>query len=99
MTQLVTHLLRLLDNGQGLILPIDFSTFKGNYLWHTCKYRVLWNSLRPIKVLLALPEFWDQQYASTPFRTNKHSLQLIGSSAGVRHNVPPIDDNYKQPVF
>lgn len=39
------------------------------------------------KGFFAIPEFWSQQYASTPF-INQQTFITIGSSAGVRHNMP-----------
>lgn len=83
----------------GAYTSIDFSTFKGNYLWHTdANTKAAMEFLKANKGIITLPEFWDQQYASTPF-VNQQTFITIGSSAGVRYNVPPIDTTTNQPVF
>lgn len=78
---------------------IDFGTFKGQYLWRTsAATKVAMEFLKTNNGIITLPEYWDQQYASTPF-TNQQTFITIGSSAGIRYNVPPEDPTTKQPLF
>jgi multiple sugar transport system substrate-binding protein len=75
----------------GAYTGIDFATFKGQYLWRDNVQTIAaMNFLKDNKAIITLPEFWNQQYASTPF-VNQQTFVTIGSSAGVRYNVPAID--------
>ena len=73
----------------GAYTSINFNTMRGNYLWHTNPNTFsAMQFLKDNSNILTLPNFWDQQYASTPF-VNEQVYITIGSSAGVRYNVPP----------
>jgi len=83
----------------GAYTGIDFATFRGQYLWNNnVNTTAAMNFLKTNSGTLTLPEFWDQQYASTPF-VAQQTFVTIGSSAGVRYNVPPTDPTTGQPVF
>jgi len=83
----------------GAYTSLNYSTFQGNYLWvDNVNTTAAMNFLKTNKSILTLPEFWDQQYASTPF-VNQQTFVTIGSSAGVRYNVPAIDGSTGLPLF
>ncbi len=83
----------------GAYTGIDFQTFRGQYLWNdNTNTTAAMNFLKTNNTILTLPEFWDQQYASTPF-VNQQTFVTIGSSAGVRYNVPASDPTTHLPVF
>ena len=83
----------------GGYTAINFQTFKGEYLWlNNANTTAAMQFLKDNKSVITLPEFWDQQYASTPF-VNQQTFVTIGSSAGVRYNVPATDPTTKQPIF
>lgn len=84
---------------EGAYTAINFSTFKGEYLWvNNANTTAAMQFLKDNKAVITLPEFWDQQYASTPF-VNQQTFVTIGSSAGVRYNVPATDPTTQQPLF
>jgi ABC-type glycerol-3-phosphate transport system substrate-binding protein len=83
----------------GAYTGINFETFQGQYLWVDNANTIsAMNFLKTNNDIITLPEFWDQQYASTPF-VNQQTFVTIGSSAGIRYNVPPIDPTTEEPVF
>ena len=83
----------------GGYTAINFQTFKGEYLWRdNANTTAAMQFLKDNKSIITLPEFWDQQYASTPF-VNQQTFVTIGSSAGVRYNVPATDPTTQQPIF
>ena len=72
----------------GAYTSIDFSTFLGNLLWNkNANTFAAMQFLKDNKTAITLPEFWDQDYASTPF-VNQQTFITIGSTAGVTYNVP-----------
>ena len=84
---------------EGGYTALNYSTFKGEYLWvNNANTTAAMQFLKDNKAVITLPEFWDQQYASTPF-VNQQTFVTIGSSAGVRYNVPSSDPTTGQPVF
>jgi ABC-type glycerol-3-phosphate transport system substrate-binding protein len=84
---------------EGGYTALNFQTFKGEYLWvNNANTTAAMQFLKDNKSIITLPEFWDQQYASTPF-VNQQTFVTIGSSAGVRYNVPSSDPTTGQPVF
>jgi ABC-type glycerol-3-phosphate transport system substrate-binding protein len=84
---------------EGGYTALNYSTFKGEYLWvNNANTTAAMQFLKDNKSIITLPEFWDQQYASTPF-VNQQTFVTIGSSAGVRYNVPSSDPTTGQPVF
>jgi multiple sugar transport system substrate-binding protein len=83
----------------GAYTSINFSTFQGQYLWNTnANTTAAMQFLKDNNDVITLPEYWDQQYASTPF-VNQQTFVTIGSSAGVRYNVPAIDPTTSEPIF
>ncbi|PKK97642.1 MAG: hypothetical protein CVV58_00125 [Tenericutes bacterium HGW-Tenericutes-3] len=83
----------------GAYTGIDYATFRGQYLWNNnANTTAAMQFLKDNKAIITLPEFWDQQYASTPF-VNQQTFVTIGSSAGVRYNVPATDPSTGNPVF
>lgn len=84
---------------EGGYTALNYQTFKGEYLWvNNANTTAAMQFLKDNKSVITLPEFWDQQYASTPF-VNQQTFVTIGSSAGIRYNVPPSDPTTGQPVF
>ncbi|MDX9807465.1 MAG: extracellular solute-binding protein [Acholeplasma sp.] len=84
---------------EGGYTALNYSTFKGEYLWvNNTNTTAAMQFLKDNKAVITLPEFWDQQYASTPF-VNQQTFVTIGSSAGVRYNVPSSDPTTGEPVF
>lgn len=84
---------------EGAYTSLNYTTFKGEYLWvNNANTTAAMQFLKDNKSVITLPEFWDQQYASTPF-VNQQTFVTIGSSAGVRYNVPSSDPTTGQPVF
>ncbi|HBG33499.1 MAG TPA: hypothetical protein DDW82_07325 [Acholeplasmataceae bacterium] len=83
----------------GAYTSINFSTFQGQYLWrNNPNTTAAMQFLKDNKQVITLPEFWDQQYASTPF-VNQQTFVTIGSSAGVRYNVPATNPSTGSPLF
>jgi len=83
----------------GAYTGIDYETFAGQYLWQNNDQTLTAMAfLRDHNDVITLPEFWNQQYASTPF-VNQQTFVTIGSSAGVRYNVPAIDPTTEEPIF
>ena len=83
----------------GAYTSINFSTFQGQYLWNNnTNTTAAMQFLKDNKGVITLPEYWDQAYASTPF-VNQQTFVTIGSSAGVRYNVPAIDPTTSLPIF
>jgi multiple sugar transport system substrate-binding protein len=83
----------------GAYTGINFTTFKGQYLWRDNVQTIAaMNFLKTNSSIITLPEFWNQQYASTPF-VNQQTFVTIGSSAGIRYNVPATDPTTGQPLF
>ena len=72
----------------GSYTGIDFETRDGQYLWNddantTAAMQFLFDNRDD----LTLPEFWGQDYASTPF-VNQQVFVTFGSTAGIRYNIP-----------
>jgi ABC-type glycerol-3-phosphate transport system substrate-binding protein len=83
----------------GAYTGINFTNFSGQYLWRDNTQTIAaMTFLKNNKSVITLPEFWNQQYASVPF-VNQQTFVTIGSSAGVRYNVPAIDPTTGKPVF
>lgn len=84
---------------EGGYTALNYQTFKGEYLWvNNTNTTAAMQFLKDNKSIITLPEFWDQQYASVPF-VNQQTFVTIGSSAGVRYNVPSSDPTTGEPVF
>ncbi len=74
----------------GAYTGINFSNFQGQYLWRdNANTTAAMNFLKTNKNVITLPEYWQQQYASTPF-VNQQTMVTIGSSAGVTYNIPGV---------
>ncbi len=72
----------------GAYTEMNYATFEGEFLWHDdAQTFAAMQFLKDNKESITLPEFWDQNYASTPF-VNQQTFITIGSSAGVKYNVP-----------
>jgi len=83
----------------GAYTSINFSTFQGQYLWrNNPNTTAAMQFLKDNNDVITLPEYWDQQYASTPF-VNQQTFVTIGSSAGVRYNVPATNPSTGSPLF
>jgi len=83
----------------GAYTGIDFTTFRGLYLWNNnANTTAAMQFLKDHNDIITLPEYWDQQYASTPF-INQQTYLTVGSSAGIRYNVPATDPSTGLPVF
>jgi multiple sugar transport system substrate-binding protein len=83
----------------GEYTGISFNDFTGQYLWRDNENTILaMTFLKDNTSILTLPEYWDQQYASTPF-VNQQTFVTIGSSAGIRYNIPATDPTTGEPLF
>ncbi|MBU1092859.1 MAG: extracellular solute-binding protein [Firmicutes bacterium] len=83
----------------GAYTGIDYTNFSGQYLWNdNVQTTAAMQFLKDNSDVITLPEYWNQQYASTPF-INQQTFVTIGSSAGVRYNVPATDPTTEQPIF
>jgi ABC-type glycerol-3-phosphate transport system substrate-binding protein len=83
----------------GAYTGMNYQTFAGQYLWVGNQNTLnAMTFLANNKTLLTIPEYWGQQYASVPF-VNQQTFVTIGSSAGVRYNIPAVDPTTQQPVF
>ena len=83
----------------GAYTGINYQTFSGQYLWVGNENTIAaMTFLHTNKDLLTIPEYWGQNYASVPF-VNQQTFITIGSSAGIRYNIPPTDPTTQQPVF
>jgi multiple sugar transport system substrate-binding protein len=72
----------------GTYTSINFENRRGILEWNqNANTFAAMTFLKNNKDLLVLPNFWDENYASVPFR-NQRVFVTIGSSAGVRHNIP-----------
>lgn len=72
----------------GAYTALNFSTFEGEFLWHeNANTFAAMTFLKNNNSVITLPEFWDQDYASTPF-VNQQTFITVGSSAGVTYNIP-----------
>lgn len=83
----------------GAYTSINYQTFSGQYLWvNNANTFAAMTFLNNNKNILTIPEYWGQQYASVPF-VNQQTFVTIGSSAGVRYNIPATDPTTQEPVF
>ena len=83
----------------GAYTGINYQTFSGQYLWVGNENTLAaMTFLHTHKDLLTIPEYWGQQYASVPF-VNQQTFVTIGSSAGIRYNIPATDPTTGNPVF
>ena len=83
----------------GEYTGINFNDFTGQYLWRDNANTILaMTFLKDNNSIMTLPEYWDQQYASTPF-VNQQTFVTIGSSAGIRYNIPATDPTTGEPLF
>ena len=83
----------------GAYTAINYQTFSGQYLWvNNANTFAAMTFLNTHKNILTIPEYWGQNYASVPF-VNQQTFVTIGSSAGVRYNIPATDPTTQQPVF
>jgi multiple sugar transport system substrate-binding protein len=73
----------------GAYTDVDFDdNNRGLFLWHEDANTFdAMQFVKDYRDILTLPEFWDQQYASTPF-VNEQTFVTVGSSAGIRYNIP-----------
>jgi len=83
----------------GAYTSLNYSTFAGQYLWVGNENTIAaMTFLKDNKAIMTIPEYWGQQYASVPF-VNQQTFVTIGSSAGVRYNIPATDPTTELPVF
>jgi multiple sugar transport system substrate-binding protein len=83
----------------GAYTGINYSDFTGQYLWRDNANTMLaMTFLKDNGNIITLPEYWDQEYASKPF-VNQQTFVTIGSSAGIRYNIPATDPTTGDPVF
>jgi ABC-type glycerol-3-phosphate transport system substrate-binding protein len=83
----------------GAYTGLNFNNFSGQYLWNNnSQTTAAMNFLKTNRGILTLPEYWNQLYATKPF-VNRQTFITIGSTAGVRRNVPAIDPTTKVSLF
>lgn len=83
----------------GQYTGIDMNTLAGQFLWNdntntTAAMQFLYDH----RDILTLPEFWNQTFTSTPFKAQM-TFVTISSSAGIRHNIPPVDPSTGEAIF
>ncbi len=72
----------------GAYTSINFETFEGNYLWNdSTNTTAAMQYLLDHKSDMTIPAYWGESYASGPF-LNQQTFITIGSSAGIRYNIP-----------
>jgi len=75
----------------GAYTAINPQTYRGQYLWHTnANTFAAMQFVKDHRDVFVTPDFWDQEYATTPFSQQKVAF-AISSSAGVRHNQNAIE--------
>jgi len=83
----------------GAYTSLDYETFQGNYLWvDNANTIAAMNFLKTNKANITLPEFWDQDFATTPF-ANQQTFVTTSSSAGINHIVNAVPVNDGVPLF
>jgi ABC-type glycerol-3-phosphate transport system substrate-binding protein len=83
----------------GAYTGINPTTFKGEYLWVGNENTLnAMTFLHTNKAILTIPEYWGQDFASIPF-VNQQTFVTIGSSAGIRYNIPATDPTTGDPIF
>lgn len=70
----------------GAYTRINPQTFRGEYLWDkdTNTFAAM-QFMKDHRDVFTTPDFWDQDYSTTPFAEQKVAF-AISSSAGIRHN-------------
>ena len=82
----------------GAYTGVNYETRRGQYLWvDNANTTAAMNFLKNNNNYITLPEFWDQNYASVPF-VNQQTFVTVGSSAGVRYNIPGGFGNATNPL-
>ena len=72
----------------GAYTAFNFENNRGQLLWNNNANTVsAMQFLKDNNDIITLPDFWDQNYASTPF-VNQQVFVTFGSSAGIRYNIP-----------
>lgn len=75
----------------GAYTEMDYSTFRGVYLWNDSpQTKAAMQFFKDNKDAFTIPEFWDQDYSTTPFSL-KQMAYTISSSAGARHTQSAIN--------
>ncbi|MCK9236134.1 MAG: extracellular solute-binding protein [Acholeplasmataceae bacterium] len=75
----------------GAYTSINLQTFRGQYLWHeNANTFAAMQFVKDNRDVFVTPDFWAQEYATTPFAEQKVAFN-VGSSAGVRHNQNAVD--------
>ena len=83
----------------GTYTSINYDTMTGECIWENNANTIAaMNFLKQNKNSIATPQFWKEEYATTPFMQQK-TLAMISSSADIRYNIPPINQNTGQPIF
>lgn len=83
----------------GAYTSLDFETMTGQNLWvNNNNTLAAMNYLKNNNAYLTIPQFWDENYASTPFIEQK-TFMIISSSSDFRYNVPPINPLTGLPAF
>ena len=83
----------------GTYTSLNYDTMTGECLFEDNANTIeAMNFLKTNKGSIAIPQFWAEEYATTPFMQQK-TLAMISSSADIRYNIPPINQNTGQPIF
>jgi ABC-type glycerol-3-phosphate transport system substrate-binding protein/predicted small secreted protein len=76
----------------GAYTAINFSNFRGQYLWvNNAQTTAAMQFVKDHNDIFVTPDFWDQQYATTPFALKQVAF-AISSSAGARHTQTAINN-------
>lgn len=72
----------------GAYTGYNYETNSGLYLWNdNANTTAAMNFLKTNRGSITIPAYWSQDYASTPF-LNQQTFVTVGSSAGIRYNIP-----------
>lgn len=76
----------------GAYTAINYETFRGQYLWvDNANTTAAMQFVKDNNDIFVTPDFWDQDYATTPFAEQKVAF-AISSSAGARHTQNAINN-------
>lgn len=75
----------------GAYTTLNYETMTGENLFvDNVNTLAAMNFLKAHNLYLTLPQFWDENYASTPFLDQK-TFAIISSSSTIRYYMPPVD--------
>ena len=77
----------------------NFTTKLGEFLWvNNANTTAAMQFFKNNNNVITLPEYWQQEFASVPFKAQQ-TFVTIGSSAGIRYNLPAVDPTTSTSAF